>query len=461
MYKILIIDDEPAICASLQFVFEDDYRVYTAYSEQEALDIIKNVEIDIAILDLKLGTSNGIEVLQQIRQFDDSIIIIIMTAYGSIRSSVDAIKAGAFYYITKPIDTEELKMLTDNAIKYMSLKSRVKYLNAKLTEVYGVSGIISKSAAMNTVFQQIEKVKDIESNVLITGESGAGKELVAKAIHFSGQRKNEPFEVINCAAIPSELLESELFGYEKGAFTGALTRKRGIFELADNGTIFLDEIGEMDIRLQSKILRFVQEKELTPIGSGIRKRVNVRIIGATNRDLKNEVANKRFREDLFFRLNVISIPVPSLRERREDIPLLIQFFIDKYNKKMGKSIQGVNQEALGALCSYEYKGNVRELENIIERAIVFAEDSQLAIEDFPKEIFNARVKVNDSRGTLIPVYLGDNIKDIEQKVITETLQYFKGDKQRTAQILKISERKLWYKLKEYDQEKEYSSGGTI
>lgn len=453
MYKILIIDDEIAICASLQFVFEDEYRVYTANSEQEALDIIIRGEIDIALLDLKLGSSDGLEVLKKIRQLDDSIVVIIMTAYGSIRSSVDAIKAGAFYYITKPIDTEELKMLISKAVEYISLKSRVKYLNAKLTEVYGVSGIISKSEAMNKVFQQIEKVKDIESNVLITGESGTGKELVAKAIHYSGQRKNEPFEVINCAAIPSELLESELFGYERGAFTGALTKKKGIFELADHGTIFLDEIGEMDIRLQSKLLRFVQERELMPIGSGSRKKVNVRIIGATNRDLHSEIAHKRFREDLFFRLNVISIQVPSLRERREDIPLLIDFFINKYCRRMGKSIRGLHPDALAALNSYDYKGNVRELENVIERAIVFAEGSQLIISDFPKEISDVKTKVVDSQGTLIPVCIGDNLKEIEQKAITETLKYLGGDKSRTAQVLKISERKLWYKLKEYEQGK--------
>lgn len=453
MYKLLIIDDEPAICTSLQFVFEDEYLVFTAYSEQEATEIITREEIDVALLDLKLGVSNGIEILKRLKQIDDNVIVIIMTAYGSIRSSVDAIKAGAFYYLTKPIDTEELKMLLVNVVQYIDLKSRVNYLNAKLTEVYGVSGIISNSAPMNKVFQQIDKVKDIESNVLITGESGTGKELVAKAIHYSGQRRNEPFEVINCAAIPSELLESELFGYEKGAFTGAFTRKRGIFELADNGTIFLDEIGEMDIRLQSKLLRFVQEKELTPIGSASHKKVNVRIISATNRDLKSEVDHKRFREDLFFRLNVITIRIPALGERREDIPLLIQFFIDKYNKKMGKNICGLDDEALKTLCSYDYKGNVRELENIIERGIVFAEGSKLTLDDFPGEILLAQDKPRESRGSLIPVHVGDKIKEIEQKVITETLKSFKGDKQKTAKVLGVSERKLWYKIKQYEQGK--------
>lgn len=451
MYKLIIIDDEPAICSSLQFALEDEYEVYTAHNEADAIDIIANCEINVVLLDLKLGSSDGVQILHKIKQLDERIAVIIMTAYGSIQSSVDAMKAGAFYYITKPMNMGELQMLLGKATEYSTLKSKVQYLNDKLTQSYEVSGMIGRSAAMRAVFQQIEKVKDIETNVLIIGESGTGKEMVSKAIHYSGKRKNEPFEVINCAAIPSELLESELFGYEKGAFTGATQKKKGIFELAHKGTIFLDEIGEMDLKLQSKLLRVVQEKEITPLGSVARKKVDVRIICATNRDLKKEVAGGRFREDLFFRLNVIAIHVPSLREREADIPVLVQYFIDKYNNRMGKNVTGIEEKALRILCGYECKGNVRELENIIERAIVFAEGPQLTTQDLPEEILHAKRNTRDGQSMLIPVYVGEDLKNVERKVITKTLKYTKGDKQEAARVLKISERKLWYKIKEYEQ----------
>ena len=452
MYKLIIIDDEPAICASLQFALEDAYEVYTAHNEADGIDIIINGEIDVVLLDLKLGSSDGIEVLRKIKQLDERIAVVIMTAYGSIQSSVDAMKAGAFYYITKPINTAELQMLLAKATEYSSLKSKVRYLNDKLTQVYEVSGIIGRSLALDAVFQQINKVKDVESNVLIMGESGTGKELVAKAIHYSGKRKDEPFEVINCAAIPSELLESELFGFEKGAFSGASQKKKGIFEMAHKGTIFLDEIGEMDLKLQCKLLRVVQEKELTPLGSVVRKKVDVRIICATNQDLKKAVVDGRFREDLFFRLNVIAIHVPSLRERKDDIPMLIQYFIEKYNNRIGKNVTGIEQKAIDLLCSYECKGNVRELENIIERAIVFTEGLELTVADLPEEILHRRRDTPDGQRLLIPIYVGENLKSIERKIITKTLKYMNDDKAEAAKVLQISERKLWYKIKEYEQD---------
>jgi len=452
MYKLIVIDDEPAICASLQFALEDDYEVYTAHNEADAIDIIANGEIDVVLLDLKLGSSDGVQVLHKIKQLDERIAVVIMTAYGSIQSSVDAMKAGAFYYITKPINMGELLMLLSKATEYSTLKSKVRYLNDKLTQVYEVAGIIGQSPAMRTIFQQIDKVKDIGSHVLIMGESGTGKELVAKAIHYSGKRKDEPFEVINCAAIPSDLLESELFGFEKGAFTGAVQKKKGIFEMAHKGTMFLDEIGEMDLKLQSKLLRVVQEKEITPLGSVTRRKVDVRIICATNRDLKKEVIAGRFREDLFFRLNVIAIHVPALRERKEDIPVLVQYFIDKYNNRMGKSVTGIENKAIATLCTYECRGNVRELENIIERAIVFSEGSELTVDDLPEEILHAKRDTQDGQSMLIPIYVGEDLKNIERKVIIKTLKYMKGDKSAAARILQISERKLWYKIKEYEED---------
>ena len=449
-YKLLIVDDEPAITASLQFALEDEFQVLTAGNAADARAIAAAGDVDIILLDLKLGADDGIEVLKQIKAVSERSVVIIMTAYGSIRSSVGAMKAGAFYYITKPIDREELGMLLANAGEYLRLQSQVRYLHGKLSQGQEASGLIGQSAAMREVSRQIEKVRDIESNVLITGESGTGKELVAKAIHYSGRRRNEPFEVVNCAAIPGELLESELFGHEKGAFTGAFQRKKGLFALADKGTLFLDEIGEMDLRLQAKLLRVVQEKEICPLGSAVRQKVNVRIVCATNRDLQREVKAGRFREDLFFRLNVIRIPLPPLRERREDIPELIAHFVAKYNREMGRSISGPDSETLAALLDYDWRGNVRELENLIERAIVFAEGQELTLTDLPAEITRqkGRAVIPDSR--LVPVYIGEAWKQVEEKLIRATLKACADDKVRAAQLLKISERKLWYKLKEYE-----------
>ena len=450
-YKLLIVDDEPAITASLQFALEDEFQVLVANNGADARDIVAAGEIDIVLLDLKLGAEDGIEVLRQIKMISERTVVIIMTAYGSIRSSVGAMKSGAFYYITKPIDREELNMLLVNAGEYLRLQSQVRYLHEKLSQVHEASGLIGQSTAMREVIRQIEKVRDIESNVLIAGESGTGKELVAKAIHYSGRRRNEPFEVVNCAAIPGELLESELFGHEKGAFTGAVQRKKGLFALADKGTLFLDEIGEMDLRLQAKLLRVVQEKEICPLGSGVRQKVNVRIVCATNRNLQQAVARGQFREDLFFRLNVIQVPLPPLRERREDIAALTAHFVAKYNREMGRNISGPDPEVLAALMAYDWRGNVRELENLIERAIVFAEGRELVLSDLPAEVARCRNRAapaTDRR--LIPVYVGEDWKTVEEKLIRATLKACGDDKPQAAQILKISERKLWYKIKEYE-----------
>ncbi|TYP48731.1 sigma-54-dependent transcriptional regulator [Thermosediminibacter litoriperuensis] len=289
MYKLLIIDDDEAICSSLEFALENDYIVYTALNEERALAIMTAEEFDIILLDLKLGDCNGLETLIKIKKISPASAVIIMTAYGSIESSVEAMKNGAFYYITKPIELKALKALFLKALEYRKLKSKVEYLNDKLVAEYQLSGLVGCSPDMQRVFGLIEKVKNIDSNVLITGESGTGKELVARAIHFNGIRRSELFEAINCATINPNLLESELFGYEKGAFTGAVHSKKGIFEIANHGTLFLDEICEMDINLQAKLLRVVQEKEVIPIGSEKRKKIDVRIICATNRDIKRSI----------------------------------------------------------------------------------------------------------------------------------------------------------------------------
>ncbi len=454
MFKLLIIDDEEPICSSLAFALENEYEVYTATNEEVALELFTAQEFDLVLLDLRLGKTDGLEVLTKIKELRPSAMVIIMTAYGSIQSSVAAMKQGAFYYITKPINMEELRVLLENATNYLKLSSRVEHYADKLFREYEQTGIIGRSQAVRNVFTLIEKVRNTDTNVMITGETGTGKELVARAIHFTGNRKNEPFEVINCAAIPPNLLESELFGHERGAFTGALQRKRGIFELADKGTLFLDEICEMDINLQSKLLRAVQQKEITPVGATISKKVDARIICATNRDFANEISAGRFREDLFYRLNVINIHLFPLRERLEDVPLLVEHFISKYNRKIGKAIAGINQQALEVLCRYSFKGNVRELENIIERMLVLSDGSYIGVEDLPTEVCLGQAMKPSNSKTLIPVYVGECMQAIEQKVILHTLKFLNGNRRETAKMLDISERSLRYKLKEYSLEPE-------
>ena len=454
MRYLLIVDDEPAICASLSFALEDEFRVFEAHTAQAALEAVRQKDIDIVLLDLKLGQTDGMEVLQQMKREKPALVIIMMTAFGSIHSSVAAMKAGAFYYITKPLDMDELRMLLGKAIEYLGLESRVQYLNSKLTEAYEVDGIVGKSALMRQVLVQIEKLRQLDVNVLITGESGTGKELAAMALHYGGVRRNEPFEVVNCAAIPLELLESELFGHEKGAFTGALQRRKGLFERADRGTVFLDEIGELDQRLQAKLLRVVQEKEIMPVGSGQRKKIDVRILSATNRDLKQLVAAGKFREDLYFRLNVVNIHLPALRERPEDIPPLVEAFVTKYNRKMGRSVLKIEAAAIEALVRHDYRGNVRELENIIEKALVFLSGDVLTLQDLPPEVRSpagAAQQAESSDGAVISLAVGQDMATIQRQAILATLQHCGGDKQKAAELLKISERKLWYKLKEYGE----------
>ena len=454
MRYLLIVDDEPAICASLSFALEDEFRVFEAHTAQAALEAVRQKDIDIVLLDLKLGQTDGMEVLQQMKREKPALVIIMMTAFGSIHSSVAAMKAGAFYYITKPLDMDELRMLLGKAIEYLGLESRVQYLNSKLTEAYEVDGIVGKSALMRQVLVQIEKLRQLDVNVLITGESGTGKELAAMALHYGGVRRNEPFEVVNCAAIPLELLESELFGHEKGAFTGALQRRKGLFERADRGTVFLDEIGELDQRLQAKLLRVVQEKEIMPVGSGQRKKIDVRILSATNRDLKQLVAAGKFREDLYFRLNVVNIHLPALRQRPEDIPPLVEAFVTKYNRKMGRSVLKIEAAAIEALVRHDYRGNVRELENIIEKALVFLSGDVLTLQDLPPEVrspVGTTLQVESGDRAVITLAVGQDMATIQRQAILATLQHCGGDKQKAAELLKISERKLWYKLKEYGE----------
>ena len=444
--KILIIDDDIAICDSLKIALNDRYEVFIASTPSEALNCILNYDIAVTVLDLKLGKYNGMDLYLEIKRIDPKAVVIIITAFGSIRSSIDAIKKGLFHYITKPIDLTELNLFIEKGIIFNDLHKQIKYLSEQIKRQYELNGIIAKSANMQSALNIIEKTKNINSNVLITGESGTGKELIAKAIHYEGSRSNYRFEPINCASIPDNLLESELFGYKAGAFTGAIKDKVGRFELAHKGTLFLDEVGEMNLVLQPKILRAIQDKAITPLGSNKQRQIDVRIVSSTNKNLEEAINNREFRKDLFYRLNVINIHLEPLRKRKEDIPPFISYFIQKYNRILNKNIKSVSVEFFNFLLNYEFYGNVRELENIIERAIALSDSNELTFKDLPKYVTNKQFsKSHDDK--LIPIFMGESLKEIEKRVIKITYNSCKNNQKETAKILGITDRTLRNKLK--------------
>lgn len=449
MNKVLIIDDEPSILTVLKFALEDEFEVDITTNVPEGLEIIKNKDIDIVLLDLYLGEYDGLEVLGIIRTSYPSVIVIAMTAYGSIESSVEAIQRGAYYYITKPIDINSLMILMKKALDYKNLSKEVEDLKRdKPQEEFSINEIVSTSKAMMNVFDVINRVKDLDINVLISGESGTGKELIAKAIHYTSKRKNKSLVSVNCAAIPYNLLESELFGYEKGAFTGANQKMMGKFELANGGTLLLDEIGDMDIGMQAKLLRVLEDRKITPLGSETPIFLNIRFLAATNLNLEEEVEKGNFREDLLFRLKVITIEIPPLRSRKEDIPVLTQHFLNKYSKEFNKEIQGVLPSAAEALESYDYPGNIRELKNIIQRAVALTNNEFIGLQDLPGELLS-NLELKGDRDC-IPIYIGEKLEDVEKRVILKTYDFFQNNKRKTAKTLGISERSLYNKLNEYE-----------
>ena len=447
--NILIIDDEVGIGTSLIFALEDKYNVKAVTSPLEGIKLLKEKCFNLCLLDLKIGEYDGLDVLKEIRQIDKNLIIIIMTAYGSINSSVDAIRNGAYTYLTKPLNLAELYVVIEQALEYQQLNERIEYLSQELENKYIYNGIIGRSPSMKTVFKLIDKLKDVDTNVVITGESGTGKELVARAIHFSGKRKKERFEEVNCAAIPEGLLEEEIFGHKKGSFTGAIEDRQGKFGVANNGTIFLDEIGDMPSALQAKLLRVLQQKEYSPIGSNEKKKLDIRVIAATNKDLKSLVEQGKFRQDLYFRLNVVEISLPPLRDKKQDLPLLFNHFIQQYNKELGKSIKGLSAEAERTLLSYNYPGNIRELSNIFEYAMVLSNSDIIKLEDLPAEV--KQYKGNQAENICIYAedLIGMTLKEIEKKVIKSSLLKNGGHRKATAEMLGISEKGLRNKIHEY------------
>lgn len=450
MEKILVIDDETAILSSLKYLLEDYYKVYTTEDYQTGIDFIVKENINIVLLDLRLGNVSGLDVLEKILEKKSEALIIMMTAYSSIKTSLKAIEMGAFYYLSKPIENEELLFLLNKASEKLEFKRKIASL-----EGYIKKDIIGNSKKIKSILSLINQIKDFNSNVLITGESGTGKELVAQKIHYSSLRKDQPFNAINCAVIPSNLFESELFGYKKGSFSGAYKDEIGIIRKADKGTLFLDEIGEMDINLQSKLLRFIQEREVRPIGSDNTYKVDVRIICATNKDLEKEIERGTFRKDLFYRINVINIHLPPLRERKEDIKYLTLHFIQKYNICFNKNITTISDEALGALEEHYFDGNIRELENIIERSVLLSTSNLIQLDSLKLEPkTNIHKDLNNEyifncSEDYIKIIANESLKEIEKKAIKLNLECNNKNRKKTAESLGISERSLRYKIKEY------------
>ncbi|MDI7248318.1 MAG: sigma-54 dependent transcriptional regulator [Bacillota bacterium] len=383
MHRILVIDDEPNIAWLFRKAFASDCEVISAESGERGLELLKESDVDLVMLDLRLPGMDGIETLGQLREQGIDVPVVIMTAYGEVKSAVRAMKLGAYDYITKPFDMDELKLIVDGALRYFRLSLEVSRLKAELQEKFNLRNIVTVSPRMISVFSVVERVCSSDVSVLIQGESGTGKELVARAIHYGSPRRDKPFVPVNCAALPENLLESELFGHEEGAFTGARKRRPGKFEMADGGTLFLDEVGDLHPSLQPKILRVIEEKVVERLGGNQRVPVDVRVVAATNRDLKKEVQEGRFRQDLYFRLAVIPITIPPLRERPEDIPVLVRHFLKESCQKSRKLVPSVDNEAMRALVSYDWPGNVRELKNAMEQISLLCDKNVVTRMDLP------------------------------------------------------------------------------
>jgi two-component system response regulator AtoC len=455
MEKILIIDDEAFICENVQRILSDaGFEVCSASCGKEARELVASEEIDLALLDLNLGTEDGIEVLKTLKELDPELLVIIITGYGSVESAVESLKLGAFHYMKKPFKADALRLIVKLALKTQTLKREVRKLKRSGGILPGRSPIIGKSQAFNEVAAQVREIARIPSTALLTGESGTGKELVARAIHDLSDRKDAAFIAINCASLPAALLESELFGHEKGAFTGASYRKKGLFEEAHLGTIFLDEIGEMDIAMQAKLLRVLQERVIRRVGGVKDIAIDVRVIAATNRNLHKRIEDGSFREDLFYRLNVFPIHIPPLRERVEDIGALADYFLDDFSRSFGRDFSGVSSEATALMTHYGWPGNIRELRNVIERICIMHSGPLLLPEHLPQEIRGAGPSSLSGPSTgaasLEPgMGLEDAISAYEKAIIQEALQRTGGNVLQTASILMVPRGTLRYKMEKY------------
>jgi two-component system response regulator HydG len=442
--RILVVDDEVNARNALTELLRDDgYVVEAAADGFKALGKMADFTPDLVLTDLKMPGMDGIQLLGKIRDSDPDLPVVMMTAFGDVETAVGAMRAGARDYLSKPVNVGELSVIVAREMSARKLRAEAGLLRARLAERYSFDNIIGSSAPMQEVFKTVSQVAASRASVLITGESGTGKELIAAAIHQHSPRANGPFVKLHCAALAETLLESELFGHERGSFTGAAARRDGRFQQANHGTLFLDEIGEISPSVQVKLLRFLQEREFERVGGNETITVDVRVIAATNRDLPQLVAEGKFREDLYYRLNVIAIEMPALRKRPSDVPLLAGYFLRKYAEENGKAIKGFSGEALERLAGYNWPGNVRELENVIERAVVLARGAEITAAELPPNLLPA----GKGGGLLIP---GATMDEIERYAITRTLESTGGSTSRAAEILGISVRKIQYKLHEYE-----------
>lgn len=447
---ILIVDDDPNHLKTLQTIVRGwGYEVTVVDDGAKAVESVKARPFALILMDVRMAQMSGIEALLLIKQYNPAIPILIMTAYSSVDSAVEVLKAGAYDYLIKPLDFEALKISLVRALEHSGLKAEIAALKSKQGAEYELENIIGKSSPMRKLVEMLAMVAPSEATVLITGESGTGKELIAKSIHHNSRRKDHPLVVVNCAAITETLLESELFGHEKGSFTGADKRREGRFMQADKGTIFLDEIGETSAAMQAKLLRVIQEREIQRVGGEETLSVDVRILAATNRNLEEDVKNGKFREDLFYRLNVVTLRIPPLRERQDDTPLLAQHFLEKYAKKNHKQVKGFSPLAMDMLLKYAWPGNVRELENVIERAVILLPDEHITEKELPVTITSSYAEKSEWVAPPPPVAANRPLEEVEKEAILATLNDSGGNKSETARRLAINRKTLHKKLKDY------------
>jgi DNA-binding NtrC family response regulator len=444
---VLIVDDEVGTRESVKMILKHDYEVFLAKDAEEAFLQIKEYSPDVVLLDIILPDIDGLKVLEKIKESDPDMIVIMITATKTVKTAVEAMKLGAYDYVTKPFDIDELRLIISRSLSTQALEKEVKYLRKEIDKGFSIGNIIGKSKAMENIFKVVRQIADSKSTVLIMGESGTGKELISRAIHYNSNRKNFPFVTINCAAIPETLIESELFGHERGAFTNAIEKKLGRFEIAQHGTLFLDEIGELSLSTQAKILRFLEEKEFNRVGGSKTIKVEVRLITATNRDLNQLLKKGEFREDLYYRINVVPIVIPPLRERKEDIPMLLEHFIKKFNAENNKNLKGVSKEALELMMNYDWPGNIRELENLIERIIALTSNEYIQHNELPFSLINIP-KINGLKESVLngKVSFLEAEEEFEKGIILDALKRTNYVQSHAAEMLRISRRILKYKM---------------
>jgi DNA-binding NtrC family response regulator len=451
MDKLLIIDDERSILDLLSVVFtKEGYQVETSLSASKALELIEKQDFDLVISDIKLPEMSGMEILRRVKKEKPELPFVMITAYGSIKQAVEALKAGALDYVVKPFDVEELKIVVAHGLEKRKLREENIMLKRELREKYRFENMIGKSRKMREIYNLIERIAGTDSTVLITDESGTGKEMAARAIHFLSHRREKSFVSINCGALPENLLESELFGHTKGSFTGAVADKKGMFEVAQQGTLFLDEVGEMSPWTQVKLLRALQERKIRRVGGTHEIEVDVRIIASTNQDLKERIGDGDFREDLYYRLNVISFEMPPLKKRKEDLPLLVSHFLQKYCRQMGRKMKRIAPDAMKVFEMYPWPGNVRELENVIERVVAIEERETITEESLPPDLFKLQEKPEDKNLFQPGFDLHQYLDDVSKSFIREALEATGGNLKETAGLLGVNYRSLRYLMEKFD-----------